>query len=105
MATKKAAKKKSVPSEPKAVAENVLGQPLPSSPLYDENEAADYLRISRTTLIRLRQDGVDGLRYTRVGNRVFYTREQLDAYIAACNTDAVKEGGNAANPALARQAS
>lgn len=92
MASKKTAKKKSPNRTAPTKVAVTFSQPqaqLPSSPLYTENEAAKYLRISRTTLIRLRQDG--GVNYTRVGNRVFYTREQLDGYIASCNTDSTGE--------------
>lgn len=60
-----------------------------ASPLLDEHEAARYLRISRTTLIRRRQDGL--IRYKRIGNRVFFTKENLDAYIADSDTDATSE--------------
>jgi hypothetical protein len=68
------------------------------SPLMDEHKAAKYLGVSRTTLLRMRkrdpEEGKPVVEYTRIGNKIFYTKEQLDAYIAACATTSTAEQGD-----------
>jgi excisionase family DNA binding protein len=77
--SKKSAKKKAAVAVAPAVSGVTKAAADQASPLKTEVEAATYLRISRTTLIRLRQRGE--ISSTRVGNRVFYTQGQLDRYI------------------------
>ena len=50
------------------------------SPLLTEREAAKYLRVSPRTLWTLRRDGK--ARATVIGRKVFYTRDNLDRFIA-----------------------
>lgn len=47
-----------------------------------EQDAANYLQISRSTLWRLRKDSK--LPYLKIGARRVYEQEQLDAYINSC---------------------
>ncbi|ROU09430.1 helix-turn-helix transcriptional regulator [Lysobacter enzymogenes] len=44
--------------------------------------AADYLGFSLSTLNKMRHEG-RGPRYVKLGGRVFYRPEDLDAYITA----------------------
>ena len=55
---------------------------IPTTRYLIETEAANYARYSRRTLQRLRQEGT-GPRYYQAGRRVLYTREDLDAWLAA----------------------
>lgn len=43
-------------------------------------EAADYLRVSLSTMKRWRREGV-GPAYLRMEGRIWYTTEHLDAYL------------------------
>jgi len=52
----------------------------PEDPLYDEHEAADYMRSSVGTMRNNRSKGI-GPDYLKLGGRVFYTKSQLDAHI------------------------
>lgn len=52
-----------------------------NSPLLTIPEAADYLRIKRTKLYNLVADGE--LFPVRIGDRVLFSRQELDRYIAA----------------------
>ncbi len=45
-------------------------------------EAAEYLRISTSTLAKLRVYG-GGPAFTRIGRAIRYTRTELDAFMAA----------------------
>jgi len=45
-------------------------------------EAAEYLRISASTLAKLRVYG-GGPAFTRIGRAIRYTRTELDTYMAA----------------------
>ena len=45
----------------------------------DVNEAADYLRSSKSTLDKLRGTG-NGPRFSKIGKRVIYDITDLDAY-------------------------
>lgn len=71
----------------------VLDQPDPASAasptaaavtpdLLTHNEAADYLRIGRSTLYDLRRKGA--IRVSHLGGRVVVQREELDRYVAGC---------------------
>jgi predicted DNA-binding transcriptional regulator AlpA len=53
-----------------------------SSPLYNEVEAARYLRRSVSSLRRGRKNGT-GPKFVRIGRSVRYQKSQLDAYIDA----------------------
>lgn len=46
-------------------------------------QAATYLGVAVATLARHRSEG-RGPRYLRLGNRIFYRRRDLDAYLEAC---------------------
>ncbi|UZW60270.1 helix-turn-helix transcriptional regulator [Lysobacter enzymogenes] len=48
----------------------------------DTAQAAEMLGISKSTLDKKRCEG-RGPRYIKLGSRVFYRQEDLDAYIAA----------------------
>jgi Helix-turn-helix domain len=47
----------------------------------DQEEAAKYLRLSIRMLENLRQRG-DGPSYFKIGRRVVYAKERLDAWLA-----------------------
>lgn len=49
-------------------------------------EAATYLGLSESTLNSMRCEG-RGPRYVRLGNRVFYRRADLDAYLKTCTVE------------------
>lgn len=49
-------------------------------------DAAAYLGLAKNTLEKMRSEG-RGPRYVRLGNRVFYRRADLDAYVAACTVE------------------
>lgn len=50
-------------------------------PLLTTNEAAEILRVHRSTLLRWRKVG-GGPRYSRVGRFIMYTQDALDAWLA-----------------------
>lgn len=50
------------------------------SPLLSIDETADYLKVSVSTLARMRRDK-NGPKYVQIGYRVTYRKEDLDAYI------------------------
>ncbi len=56
------------------------------SPYMTEREAAMYIRKSRRSLQRMRQEG-DGPRFYRAGGRILYTAEDLDAWIRGDKTE------------------
>jgi predicted DNA-binding transcriptional regulator AlpA len=56
--------------------------------LLNTEQAAEYTGLSAPTLARMRQQDT-GPVYCKMGGRVFYLREDLDAWIAACR---VKSG-------------
>jgi hypothetical protein len=49
-------------------------------------DAAVYLGLAENTLNRMRCEG-KGPRYMRLGNRIFYRRADLDAYLEACTVE------------------
>lgn len=55
----------------------------PNPNLLDTVEAAGYLRVSRQFLEKARVLSSDGPPYVKIGRRVFYRRNDLDAYIDA----------------------
>lgn len=57
------------------------GQPGSSKDWLTNEEAIDYLGLSRPTLQRYRNDGK--LPYSRVGSRVYYRREDVEALLEA----------------------
>ncbi|MBF9011341.1 helix-turn-helix domain-containing protein [Corynebacterium phoceense] len=49
------------------------------SGLLDLTEACEYLKVSRTTIFRLRD--AKAFPFLKIGNRLFFRREDLDTYI------------------------
>lgn len=67
-------------------------RPKTQSPLMTVNEASDYLRLSIPTLNQYRVNG-SGPPYQKIGpRRVFYDREDLDAWRASRRRRATCEG-------------
>jgi hypothetical protein len=61
----------------------MINRPQDKSPLMTVNEAADYLRLSIPTLNRYRVNGC-GPMYQKIGpRRVFYDRQDLEAWRAS----------------------
>jgi excisionase family DNA binding protein len=58
-------------------------------------EAAEYLRISNKTLEKWASTGHCKLPFTKVGSRVLYTKEHLDAYISRNEKYSSQEQGGA----------
>jgi excisionase family DNA binding protein len=58
---------------------------VPASPLMTTDEVADYTRLSVETLRYFRQRE-EGPRWAKLGRRVFYRRQDVDAWIAASLT-------------------
>jgi len=63
-----------------------------------EREAAERLRLTRTTLAGMRSRGT-GPEWVKLGGRVFYRSEALDTWVTSCThtpgegrKDAVEEG-------------
>ena len=54
--------------------------------LLTRDEAAEYLGISLRTLDRLRAEGKTS--FVRLGGKIAYLREDLDAYIDRCRVEA-----------------
>ena len=54
----------------------------PEDPLYDENEAADYMRSNVGTLRNNRYKKI-GCNYLKLGGRIFYTKKMMDSHIKA----------------------
>lgn len=48
-----------------------------------EREAAERVRLTKTTMAGMRSRGV-GPAWIKLGGRVFYKHEDLDAWVAAC---------------------
>lgn len=46
-------------------------------------DAAKYLRLSTSTLAKMRMKGGDSPRYAKAGRVVLYDRDDLDAWLAA----------------------
>jgi excisionase family DNA binding protein len=53
---------------------------VPASPLMTTEEAAEYTRLSTETLRYFRQRD-EGPRFAKLGRRVFYRRQDVDAWI------------------------
>jgi excisionase family DNA binding protein len=61
--------------------------------VFNTDEAARYLRVSRSHLARLRVHG-GGPRYAKLGPKlVVYRREDLEAYLALRLRDSTSEDG------------
>jgi excisionase family DNA binding protein len=56
--------------------------------IYSTKEVAEFLRISRQTLYRIRLDGV--LSFRRVGGRVVFTQQDLDEFLDRQKTQACR---------------
>jgi hypothetical protein len=56
--------------------------------LFNEMEAARFLKVSRQTLIRLRKAGRVG--YYRIAKRVLYGRGHLEELLASANQEGVE---------------
>ena len=70
----------------------MTNRPKEQSPLMTVNEAADYLRLSIPTLNRYRVSG-GGPVYQKIGpKRVFYDRQDLDAWRTSRRRRATCEG-------------
>ncbi|QOR55812.1 MAG: hypothetical protein YHS30scaffold324_44 [Catenulispora phage 69_17] len=54
--------------------------------LLSSQEAADVVRMHKLTLLRKAREGLIGSIHR--GNRVFFTPEQIEAYLASCETKA-----------------
>ncbi len=52
---------------------------------YNTAQLAEYLQISRRTLERWRLSG-DGPAYLKLGSRVLYSSEQVERWLANCET-------------------
>jgi len=51
-------------------------------PIFTEQEAANYLRISQSTMRRKRKAGI-GPDFMRDGNLIRYRRSELDRYVSS----------------------
>jgi excisionase family DNA binding protein len=60
------------------------------SPLYNDRQAAKYVRVSPRTLWTMRKEGK--IRATVIGRKVFYRRENLDRFIAECENGGPTDG-------------
>ena len=60
--------------------------------LYDTAQGASYLGISKGTLPAWRMRGV-GPRFLKVGALVYYTKRELDAYLASCTRNSTSDPG------------
>jgi predicted DNA-binding transcriptional regulator AlpA len=54
--------------------------------LLDTAQAAEYVRLSAPTLARMRTENT-GPKYAKMGGRVFYLKEDLDAWVDSCRVD------------------
>jgi predicted DNA-binding transcriptional regulator AlpA len=63
------------------IAEMASGNAM-NSPLLDTRAAALRLGLARQTLAKMRITG-DGPRFLKLGSRVFYPSDELDAWIAS----------------------
>lgn len=59
-------------------------------PLLNEHRAAEIFGVSVRTLQRMRVRG-DGPRYVKIGKRVLYREEDLEAYIESCTRQSTSE--------------
>lgn len=59
--------------------------------LLTSREAADYLRVTKTTLCLWRTDKRYNLPYIRFSNKILYRKNDLDAFIAKHSTTAGEE--------------
>ena len=59
--------------------------------LLTSQEAADYLRVTKTTLCLWRTDKRYNLPYIRFSNKILYRKNDLDAFIAKHSTTAGEE--------------
>jgi excisionase family DNA binding protein len=67
-------------------------------------EAADYLKMARSTLAKARLHGT-GPRFIKIGRAVRYRRADLDAWINARYADSTADAGNRLPRRLADRAS
>jgi len=63
-----------------AVQQKIKDTPVLATGLYSEREAADLLGIHKETLARQRRAST-GPAFTKVGKRILYSKEALEAYI------------------------
>jgi predicted DNA-binding transcriptional regulator AlpA len=56
---------------------------VPSKTRMRTPQAAEYLGLAASTLDKMRSEG-RGPRFLRLGGRIFYRNEDLDAFLAAC---------------------
>ena len=54
--------------------------------LYDEDAAAEYVRLSARTLQKWRLEG-RGPKFLKIGKRIMYREEDLEAFLASCLRD------------------
>lgn len=59
--------------------------------LLSAEEAADRLGIAPSTLARWRQNGSPELPFARIGGRVLYRPEDIEAFMEAADSDEVEE--------------
>lgn len=64
-------------------------------PVIREEKAAELLGLSPRTLQRFRVEG-RGPKFVKLGKRVFYTEEDLEAYVSASRRQSTSEPGEAA---------
>ena len=62
------------------------------SPLLDEREVAEYLRLAVPTLRRWRWAG-KGLPFHRIGGRIRYSRADLERFVAAGRRTSTSDSG------------
>lgn len=59
--------------------------------IFTSREAADYLRVTKTTLCIWRTDRRYNLPYIKYANKILYKKTDLDAFIAKHSTSAEQE--------------
>ena len=57
---------------------------------YNTAQLAEYLQISKRTLERWRLEG-KGPKYFKLGSRVLYSEEQVEAWLVKCQTNSTTE--------------
>ena len=62
---------------------------------FHAQQAAEYMGKSRSWLDKVRSDG-RGPKFRRVGGRIEYTQESLDAYLRGCEVETTDSRKNAA---------
>ena len=67
-----------------------MNAPQASKRLLDPREASNFLRVTKQTLARWRCYGL-GPSFVRIGGRIFYDMDDLDAFIAARKFNSTSE--------------